>query len=202
MAYDEIKWRKRFNYRSDITLTLTHLTRETKEMSSVEVLIKILNEQKIIGSSNSGFIHGSNTAVCFQDAPQYGVAQNINHEKTYREELGNKVRYSHNGLVFLKSYVFKKGGRPVIYEKLEVAKEMLHEDEWWRIVNYDLSNKENIIDWTHEREWRVKGDFEFSLSQPYIILGNTSDYNEFMNKAPEEVKNTIAGITSIVTLIK
>jgi len=65
MKYNEKKWRKRYLNRSDITLTLTHLTRETKDMTSVEVLIKILSDRTIIGSNCNGYIHGPNRAVCF-----------------------------------------------------------------------------------------------------------------------------------------
>lgn len=207
MGYNHDKWQKRFTNRSDITLTLTHLTREQKAEdgnthSSVDVLIKILKEKKIMGSSGKGFICGEHTAVCFQDAPLYGTAQNIMHEKDYREELGGKVRYSSNGLIFLKKYVYKKGGRPVIYEKLDVAKSIINREEWWRIVSYNLDDNQNIIDWTHEREWRVKGDFRFELPQAYVLLGTSGAYKEFVKKAGDEILESIAGITAIAPLIR
>lgn len=100
MGYDYDKWRKRFKNRVDITSTLTHLTRkqvneeEEISLSSVNVLLKILKEKRIIGSSGKGFIHGEYPAVCFQDTPIYSIGQNILHEKEYREELGRKERYS------------------------------------------------------------------------------------------------------------
>ena len=130
MGYDLEEWLKRFENRSDITTTLTHLTREQVSedgnvLSSVGVLLKILKERKINGSTGKGYIHGKCPAVCFQDAPAYGVGQNILHEETYRKELGGKIRYSANGLIFLKRYVYKKGGRPVFYDKLETAKRIL-----------------------------------------------------------------------------
>ena len=50
-------------------------------------------------------------------------------------------------------------GRPVIYDKTISAKKYLPENEWWRIVNLDLSDEDRFIDWTHEREWRVPNDF-------------------------------------------
>lgn len=207
MGYTIGKWNKRFTNRSDITATLTHLTREQvnedgRLLSSIDILLKILNERKIIGSTKKAFIHGEYSAVCFQDAPTYGIGQNILHEEEHRKELGGKIRYSANGLIFLKRYVYKKGGRPVFYEKLEIAKRILPQEEWWRIVSYDLDDKDNIIDWTHEREWRVKGDFEFELPQVYILLRNSNEYNEFVDKADEEIIKSIAGITSITPIMR
>jgi len=205
MGYDYEKWKKRFENRSDITLTLTHLTREQllgdgTKLSSVDVLLKILKEQKIIGSTKIAYIHGIHPAVCFQESPQYGIAQNLIHETRFREELGGKIRYSSNGLIFLKRYVYLRGARPVIYENVNDAKKMLPEEEWWRIVSHNLDNKENIVDWTHEREWRVKGDFEFKLSAAYVLLGSSKSYKEFINKADIEILKSIAGITAIAPL--
>ena len=37
-------------------------------------------------------------------------------------------------------------------------KSILPSDEYWRIVNYDLSDNKYMVDWTHEWEWRVPGD--------------------------------------------
>lgn len=51
--------------------------------------------------------------------------------------------------------MYKKGGRPVIYDQTIEAKKYLPESQHWRIVNFDLSNDDRLVDWTHEREWRV-----------------------------------------------
>ena len=93
MGYTVEKWIRRFENRSDITTTLTHLTRaQVNEdgctLSSIDVLLKILNERKIMGSIGKAFIHGEYSAVSFQDVPTYGIGQNILHEAAYRKELG------------------------------------------------------------------------------------------------------------------
>ena len=76
-----------------------------------------------------------------------------NAEQQYREVVAEaKVRYVGVGLMFNKVYAYQRGGRPVVYEDTERAKDLLPEDEWWRIVRYNLTDEENIIDWTHERE--------------------------------------------------
>lgn len=198
MGYDKAKWAKRLRSRSDISGFLTHLTRETEKLGVVDVLIKILNDKKITGSSpNIGFIAGNANAVCFQDAPVYGLTQNLIHEQYNKEELGGKVRYRGIGLGFSKKYAYMKGARPVIYETKEVAKSLLPKSEWWRIVSFDLSDDENIIDWTHEREWRISGDFTFELNEVYVYLINGSSYKKFIEKASQEI---IKGIKGIVVL--
>ncbi|MCY6372770.1 DUF2971 domain-containing protein [Clostridium ganghwense] len=194
MGYTLKKWVERVRNRTDMSAYVTHLTREQDGRKSIQNLIKILEERKIIGSNNKGFICGENRATCFQDVPMYSLGQNTLHEQENRKELGGKVRYKLMGLAFDKRYVYMRGGRPVIYENSNIAKKFIDKEEWWRIVSFDLSDKENIIDWTHEREWRVKGDFEFELKNTYVILVNHKMYRQFMELASEEIKNEIKGI--------
>lgn len=196
MSYSAENWTERIRNRSDMSSFLYHLTRGSDNLDTFDVLIKILNEKTIKGSTTStGFIVGSNKAVCFQDTTAYGLCQNSYHEQKLRE--GNdklKVRYRPIGLAFKKTIVYGKGGRPVIYEKTETAKKLLDEDEWWRIVNFDLSDPNKIIDWTHEREWRVKGDFKFNLNDAFVILVNNAAYKAFISKVDNNILKNIAGI--------
>lgn len=194
MSYDIKMYNKRMRYRTDLSSYLTHLTRGNDDNKVRDNIIKILNDKKIIGSDNSGFICGEDTAACFQDAPIYSVSQNAYHEQMYVSELGGKMRYNAIGLCFKKTYVYNKGGRPVIYERTEVAKEFIRKDEWWRIVSFDLSDENNIVDWTHEREWRCKGDFEFELAEVVVLLTNQETYKYFITHAGEDIINNIGGI--------
>ncbi len=194
MGINERYWADRIAERVDLTTTLTHLTKGTSTMDPLSVLLKILKEQKLIGSTNSGFIQGNDRAVCFQDAPLSGVSQNVFHEeKLIRDNKINHIRYQAFGLVFPKIYAFNKGARPVIYEQKHLAKEKFP-DELWRVVSYDLSNGQSIIDWTHEREWRIKGDFEFDLRAVSVILPNEEVYRAFIKRADSYVLDIIAGI--------
>ena len=202
MGYKKENWKARIAQRSDITCGLIHLTRENNIDSAIRVLIKILLEQRLIGSTtSSGFIVGNTPAVCFQEAPMYSVAQNIYTEQEYRLQNPNsKTRYTACGIQIEKCHVFKSGGRPVIYEKTDIAKQMLPSSEYWRIVNFDLEHDESIIDWTHEREWRVPGDFEFSLSDVTVLLPNSSLYKKFLSICEERdglrhIPKEIRGIT-------
>ena len=171
MGYKIKDWRRRIAERSDMSSSVIHLTREAGETIIQKILYKILSEKKIIGSTtDSGFICGYTKAVCFQDAPLTSICQNVFFEQKQREQNNQyKIRYRAFGLMFEKSYAFAKGARPVIYEKASQAKEFLPKNQWWRIVNLNLEDKENIIDWTHEREWRCPGDFEFDLTEVTLI---------------------------------
>ena len=200
--YTKKIWLKRHASRSDLTTSLVHLTKETDELNVLEVLLKILDDKKLNGSStHSGFIIGDNSAVCFQDIPIYGITQNLLHEQQNKEELGDKIRYSPVGLSFSKSFLFNKGARPVIYEKKETAKSLIPRTEWWRIVSFDLSDNDKIIDWTHEREWRLKGDLEFSLDDVTILLTRKNIYQEFIKQCPQPILNEIRGIVTLQNVL-
>jgi hypothetical protein len=202
MAYSKEDWKNRLTDRSDLSTSLVHLTKNGTSDNVIDNLFKILNEQKLNGSTTkTGFIIGTNPAVCFQDTPFYGIAQNILFEQKINKQNNiSKVRYMAVGLAFEKEYVFNKGGRPVLYEKTAQAKEILPKEEWWRIVNFDLSNQSLIIDWTHEREWRCKNHFEFEISEVIILLANESQYRTFMKKCENDKLDLHQKIKGIVVM--
>jgi hypothetical protein len=81
-----------------------------------------------------------------------------------------------------------------------VAKSLLPPEEHWRIVNLDLGNDKALIDWMHEREWRLPGSFSFE-GRAVVIVNTRADYQEFMDKAPAELLKKLSGITVIVHAI-
>lgn len=206
-------WGKRISRRSDISIGLVHLTKENEELNSFQVLMKILKEQKIVGSTNKivnghqrGFICGNDAVVCFQDVPLFSLSENILLEQQmHSENPSSQIRYDAFGLRFNKRYIFQNGGRPVIYEKTNIAKSFLSQEEYWRIVKLDLDNDENIIDWTHEREWRIKGDFKFSLSEAEILLSDQNSVKKFYNYCEKEdmlhIFNEVKGIITLKSLV-
>jgi len=113
----------------------------------------------------------------------YSLAQNIYTEQCYREQNpAAKTRYLGFGLQFAKASVFSKGGRPVIYENTATAKGFLPPKEWWRIVSFDLMNTSAVVDWCHEREWRVPNELAFELSEVSVLLPNPSAYRAFVKR--------------------
>ncbi|MGM0496128.1 MAG: DUF2971 domain-containing protein [Bacillota bacterium] len=192
--------------RQDLSSSLVHLTRSSEingnQLSPVEVLLKILRERKIIGSTTEkGFIRGNKSAVCFQDAPLYSIAQNIKFEKELSKDSQTRHRYSGCGLVFSKYYLFQNGCRPVIYDKVEEGKNYIKDSELYRLVSFDMSNTNNIIDWSHEREWRIAGDFDFKIEWTAVVLETKNDYREFISKAQQtENKGVLEKICGIIVL--
>lgn len=209
MGFNHEKWGKRIQARSDMTGYVYHLTKPVTDangtvlLNEVERLAKILQERKLNGSSTqSGFITGDRKAVCFQDTPISGLVQNVYHEKVYHNELGGKNRYSYAGLIFPKIYIYNMGGRPVLYERSDIAKSILPSNEHWRIVDFNFSDLNNIVDWTHEREWRLPLDeFHFTLENTTILIADQHAYRYLMELLPADDLKRVQGIVQINPLI-
>lgn len=205
MGYKYTDWQKRIAERTDLSTQVIHLTKASNEdgktRSALDNLKKILKDKKILPSGTEGFINGTRKAVCFQDAPLYAVTQNVYFEQKIREETGNKKkRYSPIGLMFDKSYVYKKGGRPVIYEDSTNAKAFLPKDQWWRIVHFNLADKDRIIDWTHEREWRCPDKYHFSIRFATLLFQGTKSYREFVEWDIEQEEPILPQVKGVVVL--
>lgn len=200
MGYHKCIWERRLAERSDLTSQLTHLTKAEDDPELIDVLMSILSERRIHGSEST-FIYGEKKAVCFQDAPLSGICQNVYFEQKYRKENPEaKCRYCACGLMFGKPYVFLKGGRPVIYDRADHAKEYLEKDEWWRIVPLDFSNTDKIVDWTHEREWRVPNDFKFDIKEATVVLPDDKVYRQFVKQCAEGHPNILSQLKGIVVM--
>lgn len=210
MAYTSDDWKNRIKSRTDITRLVTHLTKPKDidisnmnfseiNIKAVDNLIKILKDKKINGSTtSSGFIVGSTPAVCFQDAPLSGLIQNILYENERRKnDTTEKLRYCGTGLSFLKPFIFKKGGRPVIYDQTSKAKKSLPPSEYWKIVNFDLSKRSQYIDWSHEREWRLPNELIFDYRNVHVILYDPESYKYFIQNCPKSILESIGGITTL-----
>ena len=204
MEFNE--WRNRYKNRNDISSRLTHLTKGNTPDEAFANLSKILEEKTLIGSTTeTGFIIGRRSAVCLQEAPLNAIAENLMYEKKLREETNGKVQYSAFGLRFNKAWIYKMGGRPVIYEEKELMKSFLPDDEHWRIVNYDLNDKQHMIDWSHEREWRVPGNIEFDYNNIEVLVSSNVYYKKLIQYCVENEKmdilREINGIVVLNTII-
>lgn len=95
----------------------------------------------------------------------------------------------------------EQGGRPVIYGQTSELKNILPEEEWWRIVDLDLEKQNYLVDWSHEREWRIKGNFEFEYSQTEVIVPSCEYYKKFIKYCLEKKnKKMLTDINGIITL--
>lgn len=192
------QWKDRYFNRNDLSIRLTHLTKKTDDKEAFDVLLEILNSKKLIGGN--GFIVGCNKAVCFQEAPMSAIAENIMFENILNKDQDKNInRYSMFGLRFAKTFIFRAGGRPVIYGKTPELKKLLPEDEFWRIVNLNLDSDEKLVDWTHEREWRIKGDLEFEYKDIEVVVPDYACYQKLVNYYIDKNRNFLEEVKGIIT---
>lgn len=119
--------------------------------SAPVVLSKILSEGKLIGTSK--WTYGYN-CICFTEAPmqEFNSIFDLIEIVSSKEE---RPRYEPYGVAVSKKWLFSKGGRPVIYDHPDAIKEC-PENMKYRFVPYDPQHE---IDYTWEREWRIKADY-------------------------------------------
>jgi hypothetical protein len=201
-------WMGRMAERADLSTYLYHLTRpasDSKEaVDALEVLLKMLTEKRLLASA-TGFITGGTPVVCFQDAPPQSIAQNLWFERKYRQGRPKaKLRYLGVGLALQKRFVYARGGRPVIYDKKEAAKKYVEQSEWWRIVDFDLADDDTIVDWTHEREWRMRGDLVFEYGDVHVLVNGSAAYQRLHEKCREldgDILGQVAGVLTLPPLL-
>ncbi|MDD3765166.1 MAG: hypothetical protein PHP86_17865 [Nevskiales bacterium] len=128
--------------RADLSNHLVHWVKGASDEDAFAVLSKIASEGRLLGSN--GFIKGEFNCVCFTEAPQ----------NTFHNVIG---KYRPFGVQVSKRWLFSQGGRPVIYQPL-ADYDSLPESHNWRHVTYDLDHKPQPVDFSWEREWRIKTD--------------------------------------------
>lgn len=134
--------------RSDISDKLIHFTCGASWDDGYARLCSIVEQGRLNGGN--GHIRGGFTCVCFTEAPLPALQQGLVNSKDFS-------RYVPFGLVFDKPWVFARGGRPVIYQA-DSEFEALPEAIRWRHVRYE-PGADPPIDFTWEREWRLRADF-------------------------------------------
>jgi hypothetical protein len=134
--------------RDDLSNKLIHLTRNHGEILAADILSKIIVERRLLGGI--GNILSGDRCICFCEAPISKLAQIL------AEKPASRIRYEPFGIMVDKSWLFIRGGRPVIYQT-EDEYELLHETQRFRHVRYE-PNLAKPIDFTWEREWRIRTD--------------------------------------------
>ena len=148
--------------RDDISTKLVHLTRDTNFQDAAKTLLKILETKKLLGGNT--FIKGGHKCVCFSEAPIAKLSQIL---AIPSETSG--MRYKPFGIMVDKIWLYAKGGRPVIYQP-DRDYELLHCDLQYRHVRFEPHNH---IDYTWEREWRIKTDeLELGIEDVTVVLPN------------------------------
>ncbi|HAT4435667.1 TPA: hypothetical protein I9287_002145 [Legionella pneumophila] len=127
--------------REDLSTQLFHWVTGEDYYEAMEALLSIIDDNQIYGSNNN--IKGSFSCICFTEAP----AKYFDFSKT---------RYKPFGISIPKTEIFKLGGRPVIYQT-DKEYELLGDEIKWRHVRFDPCGNPSI-DFTWEREWRIKAE--------------------------------------------
>lgn len=129
--------------RDDLSTKLIHLTKGSWNDAS-DSFLKILAEKALLGGA--GGIRDNLKCVCFSEAP---IAK-LSYILAHRSQIG--FRYAPFGVMVDKIWLFKLGGRPVIYQP-NSEYELLHQEQKFRHKEYDPILK---VDFTWEREWRIQ----------------------------------------------
>lgn len=132
--------------RDDLSERLIHLTRGDTDQAAADAFVSILAERKVHGGT--GCIKGGYRCVCFSEAP----VSKLSHILAVPTAHG--MRYRPFGVMVSKSWLFARGGRPVIYQP-DAEYELLHESQRFRHVRFE---PDTPVDFTWEREWRIRTD--------------------------------------------
>ena len=165
--------------RRDIGSLLFHFTRKppgevlrihhehgaitTMSASAYAVLNKILVEGRLRGSDKWT---PAESCICFTEAPIQEFNSIFSLVAIAASE-SQRPRYEPYGIAVSKRWLFAQGGRPVIYDHPE-AVEDLPETQRYRFVPYDPSRG---IDFTWEREWRIRGaDLQLDPKETLVVV--------------------------------
>ena len=131
--------------RDDLSANLIHLTRGESDQVAADAFLSIFKSRRLLGSNRD--IRGGYRCVCLSEAPLSKLASVL------ASTAQSSARYKPFGVMVAKKWLFEKGARPVIYQSASEY-ELLDERQRFRHVRYEPGR----IDYTWEREWRVRTD--------------------------------------------
>jgi len=148
--------------RSDLSQWVVHFVRSSSMITPTHLggagdILDSIFRESFIRPSQLEFVsrYYPDGAACFYDAPPRVWPEIVATNPNGRQPIG---------IIFPKANLWQLGGRPVIYTELSNP-ELWPESERYRIVHTDLSRIPQPVDWTHEREWRIRGGLRLNQSQ-------------------------------------
>lgn len=155
--------------RDDLSHLLIHLTKGVSPDQSLALeesmahFESIVSEQQLRGGT--GYIRGGFKCVCFTEAP----ISKLSHILATTSVGGFK--YAPYGVMVDKTWLYEKGGRPVIYgpgSEYDELPDLLK----YRHVRFELSPKYKV-DYSWEREWRIQTEsLPISPSDVTLVVPN------------------------------
>ena len=166
--------------RPDFTGGLIHMTKPRKPVEqwgkpapnaeetvpAFDVLKKVLTDGKIVGGTT--YVKGGKPVVCFSEIPLSSL-------QYYVDRDGQKSRLTSYAIAISKASGFEAGARPVIYLP-DKESDWIPKDQIWRLVQF----QDGTVDFTHEREWRMLGDFDLTKSERgiYVVVWTPEEAEE------------------------
>ncbi|MGD0276569.1 MAG: hypothetical protein ABSB79_11070 [Syntrophales bacterium] len=186
--------------RPDLSPFLIHLTKNTEDedgYSAFDNLVSILITGEIWASNKKkGFIKGSNGASCFMDVPFISLKYILNKDAANPKN----PKYEPFGVVITKATAYKNGARPVLYlSNEEIDKINVPNEELWRVVRFE-GIETKAVNWTHEREWRAKGNFQLPREPIASLVMNTKFVSELESLISEQSSNFKARPKSVIPI--
>ena len=148
-----------------------HPLKTFEQVSARDRLENILKTQILYGSPMP-WIDGNPQATCFTECVWQGLVRHTSQFSCY-------------GLVFNKRTIFEKGGGPALYVRGDhmnsIASNLAVEQRVF-VTPFDPEGvmKPGVrLDFLHEREWRLPGDFKFEYSElEYVIVDSIQDAHD------------------------
>jgi hypothetical protein len=158
--------------RDDLSDKLVHLTRGD-DQAAANAFWGMFHERTLRGGT--GCIKGNYRCVCFSEAPLSKLAHILANTSVHN------MRYEPFGVMVDKTWLYEKGGRPVIYQSEEEF-DLLVESQKFRHVRYEPP----AVDFTWEREWRIRNDVAIDPAASSLVVPNRAwerwALNEHTNK--------------------
>jgi hypothetical protein len=174
--------------RADLAKHLIHFTKGRDREDAYQTLKLILQQRRLLGSAR--FVRGASPCICFSEAPLTSLEHGLINDAGFS-------RYAPFGLLFLKSFIFGRGGRPVIYQPEEEFA-LLPEALRWRHVRFEPS-AEPPIDFTWEREWRLPVDeLGFQFDDVEVVLSDKAFRDRFISEAESDSFHTAWAHTQVL----
>jgi hypothetical protein len=174
--------------RADLAKHLIHFTKGRDREDAYQTLKLILQQRRLLGSAR--LVRGTIPCVCFSEAPLTSLEHGLINDAGFS-------RYSPFGLLFLKSFIFGRGGRPVIYQPEEEFG-LLPEALRWRHVRFEPTG-DSPIDFTWEREWRLPVDeLRFQFHDVEVVLPDKAFRDRFIAEAESDSFHTAWAYTQVL----
>jgi len=132
--------------------------------------------------------------ICFSETPISKLGYILSNP------MAHGIRYKPFGFMVDKSWLFERGGRPVIYQS-HVEYEELPVPLKYRHVTYEPNRLGTPIDFTWEREWRIKtNELPFTPDEVTVIYPKRTWSDGYNERHASELSGTVQLLGSTASL--